>query len=346
MNLLRHMRRTVNGLLIPGDASNLNIHRTREMELRSPKVRVAGFFHLILRDAKTERVIEERRFPNLITNAGMNLMGTNYTQNGISFMGVGSDATPPAFTQTALVAPIGARVSGSALNQAPFYLYNAGPPDYHQYAMAHRLSTAQGNGTIREIGLFSAVSGGTMFCRALTTDGAGTPTDLVKTDQMILDVLYLFRMYPPVDDVFHDDVSIGGSPYDITVRARNVSRQATLVTRGWTQAARLAAHPISDTQWYAYVQSTTPAISARDSENNNVANSWAFIMAAYVADSHQRDGTITIPIGSVQTIGQLGFKSNNDSNVYNTYQAQINPALVKPTTHQLVMTWRWTWARA
>lgn len=346
MNPLRHMRRLASGLLVPGDASNLIINRTREIGLRSPTVRVAGFFHLVLRDAKTEKVIRELRFKNLITNAGMNYMGTGYIQNVTSWMQVGSDATPPANTQTALVAPIGARVSGGAASAASLYLYNAGPPDYHQFAMSHRLSTAQGNGTIREIGMFNAVSAGTMFCRALTTDGAGNPTDLVKTDQMVLDVFYLFRIYPPVDDVFHDDVSIGGSPYDITVRARNVSRQATSNQRGWTQAARLSAHPINSAEWWAYVQSNTPAISARDSENNNVANSWSFTLAAYVADSHQRDGTITLTIGSVQTIGQFGFKSHNDSNLYNTYQAMINPALVKPTTHQLVMTWRWTWARA
>jgi len=116
---------------------------------------------LIVRDAKTGKIIPEecQQVKNLIVNAGLYqiidlIIGASDAD--FTHCGVGSGSTPPAAGDTDLQTPIGDR----KVITERFRSTNKG-------TFSTFFGSADNNGTWRESGLFTALTGGTMLCRAL-----------------------------------------------------------------------------------------------------------------------------------------------------------------------------------
>lgn len=113
-----------------------------------------------------------RELRNLVVNAGLNaaMQGLFGTQVKIIAMGIGSSTTAPAPTQTALVAQLGARL---AFDSAASIV---GAVTTCVRTFAAGVST----GTVTEAGLFSALTGGTMFSRVTFAAIPKTAVDELK----------------------------------------------------------------------------------------------------------------------------------------------------------------------
>lgn len=114
--------------------------------------------------------------PNLIVNSGKTevakLIGSGLEGTAFTHLGIGSDNTAPAATQTELLGQI-TRLSATITNVTT-YTTN----DTAQFSAAY---TAAASVTVQEAGIFNAASGGTMLCRA--TVG---PFGLASGDQLQL----------------------------------------------------------------------------------------------------------------------------------------------------------------
>lgn len=143
------------------------------MNKKLETITLKGHVHLTVRDARTGAIIPQecQEFDNLVVTAGKNCIAdglrlTQYTV--ITHCGVGSSTTVPALAQTDLISPIGTRVPIADA-------YRTGLVD----TFSIFFGSVDCNGTWNEAGLFTALTGGTMMCRALF--GSSFAKDTTKT---------------------------------------------------------------------------------------------------------------------------------------------------------------------
>lgn len=123
-------------------------------------ITVEGYGIVDVRDAATGDLIYTETYRNIVTNlTRARIMARFKGNNGtltITHVAIGTDGTTPTAADTALGAEV--------LREAPTSVI-----DYSTTEIGWRLfvSASMGNGnTLREIGLFSAASGGDMFARS------------------------------------------------------------------------------------------------------------------------------------------------------------------------------------
>ena len=107
---------------------------------------------------------------NLIMTLGKNyitawLAATPQTGTFMPYMGVGTGTAAPAITDTDLQSPLPTRVLGSLSNSTNTWKNSA------------TFASGVDTGTITEAGLFSALTGGTMFAHQVFTPFIKGPTD-------------------------------------------------------------------------------------------------------------------------------------------------------------------------
>lgn len=175
---------------------------------------VRGFFKLVATDVRTgkQRLLADW-FPNLITNGGLDQIGSS--SNWLSGCYVGSGNTAPVDSNTALAALIGsttdlAGTTASVLATTPYYGSRV-----NTYLFGPGVAT----GTLAEIGVGASATA--LFSRALILDGMGNPTTVTVGAGESLTAFYEFRNYPPLSDVT-GSVTINSVVYDYTLRAANV----------------------------------------------------------------------------------------------------------------------------
>lgn len=119
-------------------------------------------------------IIDVKVIRNKVTDVGASLFAQLISGSGTkpSHMGIGTDYTPAAATQTAL----GAQSARVALASTTY------GTKLVQWTATFPAGTA--TGTMRELGLFNASSGGTMTNRAVPS------TPIVKTAAMSIDVVW------------------------------------------------------------------------------------------------------------------------------------------------------------
>ncbi|MCK9513663.1 MAG: hypothetical protein M0R28_20900, partial [Pigmentiphaga sp.] len=200
------------------------IHRRRliEGELRAPKARIQGIMTAELVHARTGLIARSLTFPNLITDAGLDGIGSSTIGAMTSYCGVGTGNSAPAVGQTALDAQV------IRTNSTGGFAEERGVDGGLAYTWWKRtrvFTTAQANATLAEIGFFSASSGGTMFARQLIKDELGDPTTITKTDEYELRVTYEVRWYLPGDTEY--SALIDGVSQTIRTRPARVVNSGT-----------------------------------------------------------------------------------------------------------------------
>lgn len=98
------------------------------------------------------------------------------TSQNISHMGIGSDTTAPATSQTAL----GLSVTRKAISSFDTTNLTANPPNWQAQI---QFATNEGNTTLAEVGIFNSNAGGTMLARA-------TFASFVKATSNVLNISY------------------------------------------------------------------------------------------------------------------------------------------------------------
>lgn len=304
---------------------------------------VSCYWDVELIDAATGRVKQHVPWhKNCILNGGLNYLiaGTN----GLAYWGhtfaVGSGNSTPVATQTGLDVQI-LRKGGST--NAGLYLAPASDanPITASGIIGTQFSTSEANGTIREMGLVTGMSGGTFLCRDLLRDVNGDPIEVVKTSADLLNVrvkAIVGRMSEtPFTTVITDNK---GTEYTVKGIALNVGLpyilEAISTAIIWTYN-KAGANNTTDP-----APAQTGIIGSIVGSEFSSAPVWA---AAHngPADGWYRDATITIPTTTAN--GDIGeFFLGKDLYSYGSrpFMSRITftPKLAKTSARQIAITLR------
>jgi len=279
-------------------------------------------------------------FPNLITDAGLDLFGTlsGASSTVFAFCRVGSGNTAPAFSNTALVS----QVAFSSTEQAITSGVNRTGTFYGWRRRTLRFAAGVATGTLAEVGV-SATQTGSLFSRALILDGGGAPTTITVLSDEVLDVTYELRCYPTLSDAT-GTVNISGTNYNWIARPLNNATYdfAWSGTVGTGIGPRLSAGG----QNSASALADLPAQNAIVSGLSPVGSITAL---TYTAGQYARSFRFDIGLNDGNIAGGIGaFWAGNDTNgtgYCGLWVWGLTPKL--PKTNQTVATFtiRFSWGR-
>lgn len=273
----------------------------------------------------TRRVLADW-FDNLITNNGLNLIGSSVSGGYLLYCQVGSGSTAPANGDTALVS----RISGTNTSTSTSSGNQSTEPYFCWRRRTYRFSAGQAAGNISEVGVGPATTGN-LFSRALILDGDGDPTTITVLSDEVLDVTYELRVYPPTVD-WEDTVSISGVSYDLIGRASEVT------TGHWNISAGGSAMTASvPTAYNGTIGSITGSPSGSFSAGTSVSTQ------SYSSGTHQKDAIGSWGLSNGNLAG--GITAIDIAFGFGMYQFGIDPAIPKTSSTVLDLTFRISWAR-
>lgn len=273
----------------------------------------------------TRRIVADW-FPNLITNNGLELLGTSGTW--LSWCQIGSGNTTPAFADTAL----SSRMAGTNTRSADQSGTQSSEPYFVWRRNTYRFAEGVAAGNISEVGVGPS-STANLLSRALILDSSGNPTTITVLSDETLDVSYEFRYYAPPDDI-SGTITLAGIDYTFTGRASLV---ATNSTAGWSIGATGQS---SDAGVIRATNGTIGSITGRPSGTSSAAS---VTTSGYSAGTQRRDGTATWALGAGNLSG--GISAVSAKLGIGTYQFGFSPAIPKDSTKILTLTFRHSWSR-
>lgn len=293
---------------------------------------VRGFFKLTaIRPDGRERPLTGW-FPNLITDVGLNRIGTG---SYLTACHVGSNNTTPTVADTILAG----FVAGTTTIQAESYGAQTTAPYYGWKTRTYRFAQGVATGNLAEVGIATGKTNGgatIMFSRALILDELGAPTTVTVLADEVLDVTYQLRLYPPLTDVVQTGVTILGSgTHDITTRARAVTSNSWGLYLGNTASF----DPSGGSSIIAY----NGAIGTITGSPSGAADSVSAYNVAYGNNNLYRDGGGTWGLNNGNLAG--GIRSVVFSTSLGLYQTEFSPVLNKINSKTLNLLFRIAWAR-
>lgn len=312
-------------------------------ELTLVNNRLSGWFKMEAVKRNGQRRLLADWFPNLITDQGLDYIGSNSSM--LARCAVGTGSTPPDVSDTTL----GVEVAVTSTIQSNS-TGNSGAPDYYGYReITYRFSQGAAAGNLSEVGVGSNIgSPMPVFSRALILDGEGSPTTITVQEDEYLDVTYQLRNYPVLTDE-EDTVSlnIGGTPtnHDLTIRAAHAG-----VTDRW--ASGLGSHTggcsTSTSGTAASTQAfngSLGAITGQPSGTNAIVSSAS--LQSYTSNNHYRDTIYTWGLTAANLSGGISafLLKLGAGGGWGAYQFEIDPVLNKDNTKVLSLTFRHSWER-
>lgn len=287
---------------------------------------------------KTELIYRDEFWrPNLITNYGLNRIGSGLAMG--TYLHIGTGTTTPAFADVNLTAFSAASSSVTSISKA-----NAGSPNYEVVATSrYQFNAGVLNGTYTEIGAASSNTGtsGTCSSHALILDASGNPSSVsVIGPDEILQVTYRLKWFPPLGDVTGSIDISGSGTHSYTARAFNV----TGAQYGYFNDSVFNnfGTPAVYASTGSLVANTASEISGTIATINGAFNS-------YVTDSFSRGFNVTAGIsegnlsGGIKSI-YISMRSAASSVIYQS-QIEFTPAIPKDSTKSLTMPFSFSWAR-
>ncbi|WNZ57014.1 hypothetical protein QT397_06620 [Microbulbifer sp. MKSA007] len=172
-----------------------------------------------LREIPGSRVCHAE-FENLITDLGLDQLGTKSPHNCTSNCYVGSGSTTPTVNDTDMSAY---KAIHNTLQSSARSAQASTDPWYLSLQKVYRFDQGDAAGNLSEVGVgWANTSSGNLFSRALIQDADGNPSSITVLSDEYLDVTYELRIYPELDDVT-GVVTIGGVDYDYIARPCRVS---------------------------------------------------------------------------------------------------------------------------
>lgn len=309
----------------------IQILKRRSLEAgASALMTLSGQYRLIVRRADGSVRLDTGFFDNLILDAGLNRIGTDYAAGRCE---VGTGTAAPATNQTSLAAFAVAtttqvsRVSSTAAS-APYYVQD----DY-----TYRFALGALNGNYTEVGI--GWSAGALFSRALFVDAGGTPTSVTVLSSEQLDVVYRIRMYNPASD-WGGTYTIGGVSTTVLARTANATQTAWSFLGGVLSGN--VSPILSDATAVVGYTGTLGAVTGEPSGTGANANANP-VNAGYSNNSYTRASTITFGLAYGNIGGIRSVRATSQGLV--STQWQFTPAIDKDNTKTLALTLSATWAR-
>lgn len=317
-----------------------------EAELHAPAAGLEGHFTVELVHGATGLVKRRLEFRNLITDAGLNYIGTNPIGNLIGFLAVGTGTTAPAVTDVSLEAQIGGRTASDGGFAESWGTNSSASPPYQYIRRTRVFLEAEANGNLTELGFFSATTGGTMFNRQLFKDANGVPTTITKTNTDQLRVTFEWRAVAPSADVT-GTISLSGAETTHTFTARpqrnlQGGHWAKGTANGWSVVEHLGYWTTGNNM---EIHNATALVAPTASMyGTTYASATTASLAAYTSGSHARESTYTFEPnrGNFPVTGlTFGYAGNS----HMLFQAIVSPAIPKTDTKRLVLGMRMSWGR-
>lgn len=292
----------------------------------------AGYYKLIVRRPDGRPRLTAPWFPNLITNTGLNNIGTS-PYSLFSYISVGNGNAPPTIFDNQLASRIATSIQypPAGINDTGGFVDGDRP--YRYFTNIRRFSDGSAAGNITEIGAGNTSNGLSLFSRALVLDQNGNPTAITVLPDETLDVYYSLRMYIPAEDTF-GSVVINGQTHQWTARvaAANGLSIGSLTS---TASPLSYANPIGDTYLH-----TPPGVSSGIDASR----------AAYIQDSFRIKRTLTA--GLTQANYPTGLRSvllrtsiGTTSTHMAGYQIQFDPPIMKTNEDILTIEFENSWGR-
>jgi len=299
--------------------------------LKVPEKKMMGFageYRFVVRNAQTKEIVRETDwFSNLITDGGLNRMGTN-TYWGYCHIGTGT--TTPANGDTTLAAPAAYTSTLQSWNTS-----NSGSPLYEtSTTFVYRFNAGALNGNYTEVGI--GWSTAALFSRALIVDGGGSPTSVTVASSEYLDVYYRLKVVPLLTDYTYG-LTISSVTYSVTRRAGAVSN-----SNDWSPyiGPILAADSGGAT-----VSAFTGALGeVTGIPSGTVEHYFADATnASYVNNSHTNTGSLGFDLNTFNLPG--GIKTILVANTIGKWQHEFTPVLPKDNTKIMTLSFSVTWGR-
>lgn len=272
-------------------------------------------------------------FKNLITNGGLNRMGTS--ADYLNWCQVGSGSTTPVNDDTSLVSRIAGTstlqsTAGGSQPSAPYYTYRRNVKRFG-------LGVAAGN--LAEVGIGWATSG-SLFSRALIKDAFGDPTTITILADEYLDVTYELRCYPKTTDTTGTVVATGNlaGTYDFIMRASNVTDSTT--QNGWEISSGGRNQNSTNTAGGIAYPGDIGAIASSPS-GSPVFTSSTISSNAYSQDSFEMVFFMSLGLNDAN----INIRSVRIKMGIGVYQCQFDPAIPKTSEDLLNLTFKHSWAR-
>ena len=285
-------------------------------------------------------------FDNLITNGGLDLIGssTAYT----TFCHVGTGSATPANTDTGLQTWLAATstLPVSATNVASGISPYAG-----SWTATYRFAAGTATGNISEVGIGSVGSNTGMFSHALVLDSGGSPTTITVLASEALDVTYQLNNYPPLVDV-GGSVVISSVTYTTNMRAANAGGS------NWSLSSGVGNYPENlgvgssggSASISCYSTATLGALTTVPS-GTGYGTSTTPTLLTYTASNYYRDAQVNFALGDGNApsgIGSIRFEVGTRGSAaghLGSFQCSFSPVIPKDSSHVMMLVIRHTVAR-
>jgi len=287
-------------------------------------------------DENGEEIPGSRRSPvppfkNLITDSGLDRMGSN--SDYLNWCQVGAGSTAPAVGNTALAS----RVAGTSTIQATSLTAQSSAPYYVARTNTYRFAAGAAAGNLAEVGVGWGATG-SLYSRALILDAIGSPTTITVLADELLDVTYQIRQYMPTVD-WAGSITLRGVTHSVIGRACSVTSANAggwAITENGTAANFLSPLPLAYTGAIGAVTASSPGGSVIGSPLSTTA-------AGYSSSSLQRD--IVVFFDNIRGNNASGIGSIKITMGIGTYQFGFTPSIMKTSDDTLSLTFRHSWAR-
>lgn len=315
--------------------------------MRGLECSLQGFFKLVVSgpDGSVKRELDW--FPNMILNAGLDRIGEG--GNGvIRGVAVGTNNTPPAATDTALLGLVAYTENGMSVAKndpqtTPYYIEGV-------YQWTFPQGVTEGN--LNEIGI--GWSSTALFARSLIKDGSGNPLTLVIGSIDVLTVYYKVRKYPNLG-TYNFDFDIGATTHSVTAKAFvAANNRFASITHESPNLAGYFGIPNRFILLYSYPTTLGATILDAPSAPNSTGSHYI-----YNWSSNYSIDTASYPYvsGSYQKNFKLTFTNTNYCNwaegiggcilwtYLSAWQMSWTPTIPKTNLDNLALVFRTSWSR-
>lgn len=311
------------------------------------KNNLQGYFRLCVKDKEGNIKEDTGWFPNLITNQGMDWIGSippnfnvPYSEQYIgTHCGVGTGNTTPAFTDVALTSFLAMYPSTSSGNVAGFSTtsYVTGPPDYWSGIRTYNFAIGAVVGNIAEVGIGNTASGNTqpqLFTHALILVG-GSPGTITVTSSDALVVYHEMRLY-----------------LDLTTNSYSFNISGVSYTGNYLRALSTSIPDFALNVYYDINYGVNGTFTGYNGSVGTVtthpSGSIAFT-AGQTSIGSYTSGTYTLSMSCVIPLTQMNFSGGISAFMITTnhgsFQFSVSPAIPKTSLYTLTMNWSVSWAR-
>jgi len=284
---------------------------------------------------EASRAVAADWFPNIITDQGLNRIGT--ANDWLNACQVGTGTAAPATTNTGLASFL----AGTTTQQATTTGAQASAPFFSWTRRTFRFAAGVATGVISEVGVGWASTGATLYSRALILDGAQNPTTITVLSDEVLDVTYEHRVFAPASDVMGNITITGVGSVATTTRASNVTSNSA-----WTGGASLGGIGPS-VAFHTVHSGAIGAVTGQPSGSQSGATS--AVLNAYSNNSYQRSGVITFGLneGNIGGIRSLlaTFGDRLGGFALGTIQTEFGTIIPKTAAQTLTLNVNHVWSR-